>query len=465
MPKEKQLLNNAQFLMEEIEWFKQVTTAKINIWHPPQDINEKTPIHQFETPKPPDVVLSKSVYSTFIKKWKLNNEERIALILALIPHIAPQVLDVFFTINTKYNRCFTEFGGVERQIHKGFIPTWETFNFIIAGNNLAHRIKLEQYFNQNNHRFFTNGILEKQLLSNDEPKSASAINVTPHFREFAIFEKSEFIPLYNHQFPAELYTPSLDWNDLILPKSTLKAVERIIDWIEWGKRILKHKKAQKMLQPGFRAIFYGAPGTGKSLTAGLIGKTTNRLVFRIDLSKVISKYIGETEKNLANIFDQAQFQNWILFFDEADALFGKRVKTNDAKDRYANQETAYLLQRIETFSGIVILSSNQIANLDKAFSRRFQAMIHFPKPGLAERIQLWKNIFDGFLFDTDYNTAGKQASLWKELAGSHQLTGANIQNILRESLLKAYKYNKGYIQKHHIDLAIEAEIDKEKRIF
>ncbi|MFM8489056.1 MAG: ATP-binding protein, partial [Bacteroidota bacterium] len=107
---------------------------------------------------------------------------------------------------------------------------------------------------------------------------------------------------------------------------------------------------------------YGPPGTGKSLTAALIGKEVKREVFRIDLSQVVSKYIGETEKNLAGVFDRASNSQWILFFDEADALFGKRSDTKDAKDRYANQEVAYLLQRIEEYAGVVILATNLKSN-------------------------------------------------------------------------------------------------------
>ncbi len=117
---------------------------------------------------------------------------------------------------------------------------------------------------------------------------------------------------------------------------------------------------------------------GKSLTASLLGKSANMDVYRIDLSKVVSKYIGETEKNLSNIFDMAENKDWILFFDEADALFGKRTSASDSKDRYANQEVADLLQRIEDFPGIVILATNLKSNLDEAFARRFQSMIYFP---------------------------------------------------------------------------------------
>ena len=134
------------------------------------------------------------------------------------------------------------------------------------------------------------------------------------------------------------------------------------------------------LRPGYRSLFYGPPGTGKTMTACLLGKSTGRDVYKVDLSLVVSKYIGETEKNLARVFDQAQHKGWILFFDEADALFGKRSETRDAHDRYANQEVSFLLQRIETFDGIAILASNQRENLDDAFTRRFESIIYFPMP-------------------------------------------------------------------------------------
>jgi SpoVK/Ycf46/Vps4 family AAA+-type ATPase len=127
-----------------------------------------------------------------------------------------------------------------------------------------------------------------------------------------------------------------------------------------------------------RILFIGAPGTGKKTLASLIGLQSGAAVYRIDLSMVVSKYIGETEKNLSKVFDAAEHKNWILFFDEADALFGKRSDVRDSHDRYANQEVAYLLQRIENYNGLVILATNKKNNIDEAFTRRFQTVIHFP---------------------------------------------------------------------------------------
>lgn len=127
-----------------------------------------------------------------------------------------------------------------------------------------------------------------------------------------------------------------------------------------------------------KMLFIGAPGTGKKTLASLIGQQLGIDVYKIDLSMVVSKYIGETEKNLELLFARAEDKGWILFFDEADALFAKRSNVRDAHDRYANQEIAYLLQRIENYNGVVILTTNMKNNIDEAFKRRFQTIISFP---------------------------------------------------------------------------------------
>ena len=179
---------------------------------------------------------------------------------------------------------------------------------------------------------------------------------------------------------------------------------------------------KKRIKPGYRALFYGPPGTGKTLTATLLGKHTGKDVFRIDLSRVVSKYIGETEKNLSRLFDKAENKDWILFFDEADALFGKRTDIRDAHDKYANQEVAYLLQRIESYDGLVILASNQRANIDDAFVRRLQAIIHFPMPRPEERYEIWRKTFPPQISIADDVD-------WRHIAARHELTGAGILNV------------------------------------
>ncbi len=132
-------------------------------------------------------------------------------------------------------------------------------------------------------------------------------------------------------------------------------------------------------KPGYRVLFDGDAASDKIETVEMLGKEFNKEVHRVDLSQVVSKYIGETEKNLDAVFEKATNKDWILFFDEADALFGKRTDVKDSHDRYANQEVSYLLQRIEDHPGLSILATNLKGNIDKAFTRRFQTVLQFPE--------------------------------------------------------------------------------------
>lgn len=212
----------------------------------------------------------------------------------------------------------------------------------------------------------------------------------------------------------------------------------------------------RRMKPGYRALFYGPPGTGKSMTASLLGQETGLDVYRIDLSMVISKYIGETEKNLARIFDYAGQHQWILFFDEADALFGKRTATKDAHDRYANQEVAYLLQRIEEYEGVAILASNLKDHIDDAFTRRFHTIIHFPLPREADRLKLWQNAF------TDKVTL-EEPELLKELARAHEISGGAVMNVAHYAALMSARRGEPVILRRDIEAGIRKELQKEGR--
>lgn len=173
-------------------------------------------------------------------------------------------------------------------------------------------------------------------------------------------------------------TTDHSWNDLALPEDTIKQVEQIKVWLGESS-LMNHKNAEKKLKQGYRSLFYGQ-GSTKKLAVALIGKEFDKPVHKVDLSKLTSKYIGETEKNLQSIFDLAEEKEWILFFDEADTLFGERTGVKDAHDRYSNQEASYLLQRIEDYNGLVILATNMKSNIDDAFKRRFNSVIDFSVP-------------------------------------------------------------------------------------
>jgi SpoVK/Ycf46/Vps4 family AAA+-type ATPase len=187
--------------------------------------------------------------------------------------------------------------------------------------------------------------------------------------------------------PAERISTALDWADLVLPEATRHEVEEIRTWLEHRHRLPRGWQKGRNIKPGFRSLFHGPPGTGKTLTASLLGKTTGLDVYRVDLSLVVSTWIGEVEKNLGTVFDQAEAGDWILFFDEANALFGKRTQTTNANDRYSNQEVAYLLKRVEDHPGLVIFAANLKGNIDEAFTRRLQSIVYFPMPGPEERLR------------------------------------------------------------------------------
>ena len=186
----------------------------------------------------------------------------------------------------------------------------------------------------------------------------------------------------------------------------------------------------------------------------LLGKDTGKLVFRVDLSMVVSKYIGETEKNLSRIFDAAERLNVILFFDEADALFGKRTEVKDAHDRYANMETSYLLQRIEEYNGLVILASNLKSNIDDAFARRFQAVVHFTIPNPEQRMQIWQNTFSP-------STRNESKINLEEIAAKYEISGGAILNVVRYCSMMAMSRQSNIILYNDLVNGIRKEFRKE----
>jgi ATP-dependent 26S proteasome regulatory subunit len=222
------------------------------------------------------------------------------------------------------------------------------------------------------------------------------------------------------------------WDDLVLPRPALQRVKEIVAAIrhrhvvyaEWG---FEQRIATGL---GLKILFSGASGTGKTMTAGVIAADLGLDLYKIDLSGIVSKYIGDTEKNLDRIFHAAESSNAILFFDEADALFGKRSEVNDAHDRYANIEVAYLLQKIEEYEGVVILASNLSKNIDLAFARRMHYVIEFPLPDEVHREKLWRGMFPAAVplgADVDFQFLARQ----------FPLAGGDIRNVALEAAFLA----------------------------
>jgi hypothetical protein len=441
------LSKNAGVLEAELEWFFKLldTRIKLQFGHDCEysDVSEVAP---------PQLNGDETLYSKFIQHYNLTFAERVIFVLSLIPHVRPQMLDVFFTKNMGSRRDFTEFGGRNSHSFPGFLPTGETGLFILAGDDLAKRLIFYHLF-EADHYFARHNIVTLENVKSGEPPVSGFLTLN---REIVDLVTTGYIrkPIFGTDFPAKRIETELNWDDLVLDPYTMDQVLEIKVWIKYGHELLYTMGLGKKLRPGYRSLFYGPAGTGKTLTASLLGRVTGTEVYRIDLSMVISKYIGETEKNLEKVFRQAEHKNWILFFDEADALFGKRTKISDAHDRFANQEVSYLLQRVEDYGGVVILASNLRSNLDQAFTRRFQSIIHFPMPKQIERFQLWKNAF------SEKSQLEDQIDL-VEISSNYELSGGAIMNVVRYCTLMALKRQSNLITYDDVINGIRREFQKE----
>lgn len=433
-------------LENEILWFSRVVDHQFNMYfNPPK---EEVKVYSIS---PPDLAEDISNYALTIKEYGLGFEERLAVMLALMPHLRPNLLDIFFTKNSQFDRVFTEFGGCQGKKHNGFLPTGETLHFLINRGSLQGRFEIEQLLSPG-HILAEKEIVRLERSELHEPLLSGTLTVTDEFLAY-LATGERHVPKPSDIFPARLITTELNWEDLIVSSEVLEEIGQIRQWIQNEQELMKCEIFRKHVKPGYRALFYGPPGTGKTLTACLLGKATGLDVYRIDLSLVVSKYIGETEKNLGRIFDYAQKRNWILFFDEADALFGKRTQTNSSNDRYANQEVAYLLQRVEDFPGTIILASNLKSNIDEAFSRRFQSMIYFPMPTKEQRLALWNQFFSGTI------TADDNLNLLL-MAEKYELSGGSAINVFRYSALKAFARKSQQVREEDLMQGIKKEYHK-----
>ena len=248
--------------------------------------------------------------------------------------------------------------------------------------------------------------------------------------------------------------PHYTWVDIVLPRDKLQQLREICSYVKY-RHIVYHEWGfgrKLSLGKGLNVLFSGPSGTGKTMASDIIGNELKLDLYKIDLSCVVSKYIGETEKNLARIFKEAETSNAILFFDEADALFGKRSEVRDSHDRYANIEINYLLQKMEEHEGIVILATNFRKNMDDAFTRRIHFSVDFPFPDEEYRLKIWRNIFPR-------ETTRSKDIDYEFLAKRFNLSGGNIKNIaLNAAFLAAEKSKK--IGMEHIIQATKREFQK-----
>lgn len=437
--------SNAQVIANELTWFESLLNQRIKSYF---DHNEKFDVSSILPPKLTD---KEGAYAEFVKTNKLSATSRIILIIALLPHIKPELLDSFFIQNSNISRSFTEFGGYTIAPHKGILPTVQTALFVLSANDLSARLQYIQCFEPDS-TLIALGVIELDI-EGGVPFSATKLTVNTNWIARLLLSKQSK-PAYSSKFPAQLLSSKLDWSDLVLSQSTTQKLLHIFTWLDNAQTIMEEWSLKRHINSGYRSLFYGPPGTGKSLSACLLGKKANMDVYRVDMSTVVSKYIGETEKNLATIFDQAEKNSWILFFDEADALFAKRSFAASSNDRFANQTVAFLLQRIETFEGLVILASNSKSAIDNAFERRFQSIVHFPMPNAKERHAIWRNILN--------NTPSANDDIdLRYLAETFEMSGSTITNVVRFAAVHALQQQRNSFKQQDLELGIAQELKKE----
>lgn len=387
---------------------------------------------------------------------EIMHNEAVILLMALVPHVLPNFFDDIIKELHPEGGEFPEFGGVRLEGHRGMLPTGETAQYILAKENIEHRLKIQQYF-EASHWFFKEQIITIDSVKEGEPLMSGRLILKSETVHLLLYGK-KLKPRFSPDFPAKEVSTQLEWQDLVVNTTIQNQIHQMRLWVKHHQTLRENWGMGKHLLPGYRALFYGPSGTGKTLTATLLGKEFQREVYRIDLSQVVSKYIGETEKNLEKIFTQAENKNWILIFDEADALFGKRTQTKSSNDRYANQEVSYLLQRVENFNGLIILTTNFKNNIDDAFLRRFNCLIGYSKPNAEDRLLLWQKIIPP-------NVTLENTDIVKKIAKNYELTGAQIVSAMTYACLQAIEEQTSVFKSIFLLKGIEAEYQKEEKTF
>lgn len=431
-------------MARELTWLSQAIEIRLKAYFSGETAGD--------LPEPPALDPA-SAYGQVVDSHRLDRDERLTLALALAPHVKPELLDPFLVKNASIDRPFTEFGGRLPQHGGGLEPTGQTATFLVAGADAGGRVRARMLFTPDR-ALRANGLIELSQESQNTGPLNALLSIPPE--QVAWLAAGDVVrPDFSASFPAQRLETQLVWDDLVLPPDISDQVEQIASWLAHESRIVDDWGLSRRLAPGYRVLFHGPPGTGKTLTAALLGKRTGLDVYRIDLSMVVSKYIGETEKNLAGLFDRAAHKRWILFFDEADALFGARTSGSTANDRYANQEVSYLLQRIENSPGVTILATNLRGNIDDAFARRFQSLVGFRRPDSSERLRLWRDVLSSGVPVSDIDL--------KRLASDHPLTGGAIANAVRFAAVQALRRGRESIAAEDLLAGVRSEMRKEGR--
>ncbi|MCU0430586.1 MAG: ATP-binding protein [Cytophagaceae bacterium] len=398
---------------------------------------------------------AQSAFFHLCEELQLSLAEKLMLVLAYTAQLKPALLDPLLLTKPDSKIRYRDFGGYIDQTDGRLSPTLQTAVYLLAGKN---DIKAGVYYEI----IRSSVLLREQILKLKPIKSETdhplhqLLEIDLAYYHYLMngkkprFQESE-------DFPAYVLETNKSMEDLILKPNTLDHLRGPMNFVKHYDELYGDEATRKLIKPGYVLMLYGPPGTGKTMTAAVMGKELGIDVYAVNLSRIVSKYIGETEKNLEKVFNRLQDRKCILFFDEADALFGKRTEVSDAKDRYANQEVAYLLQRIEQFPGLVILASNFRQNLDDAFKRRIINSIFIPPPDVELRRIMWRRSLPPAFSVEEPESIDR-------FAEKHSLTGANIANIIKLACIEALSQGTHVIATSVLEHFIRFELMKEGNV-
>lgn len=386
-----------------------------------------------------------------------DEQEHIGISLCLLPIIQPDLLEKMAKTELENADADSSIiGGLKGSQHRGILPTAQTWVYLSCAEDFGKKAAFIQSLP--NYWSLENALLNLEAAPVGEPILSGRLTFSPYFKK-----KHQGHPLIFEQRLSQLglgnfIKTKLQLTDLVLNNEVENSLLEIEYWQLFAATNQSKVEFAKRIKPGFKVLFHGKPGTGKTQVAGILGNKLKKAVYRIDLSQIVSKYLGETEKNLGRVFDLAESRDWILFFDEGDALFGKRTAVNSSHDRYANQEVAYLLQKIEDYAGIVIISTNLKDNIDPAFLRRFQIITEFELPNASQRFKIWKKLL-GELGKLKIQISDDELH---EIA-KVELSGGSITNVVVFAMQKAH-YQKTSINISLLKEGIIKELRKENRL-